>query len=250
MSTFDEIWRMADDLRDVVPILTLTEEERREIVSHMRVRRFDTDEAIYHEGDAGQELFVMHSGRVLSWLEDDQGHRALLSTFGRGQFFGELELFASVPGRLTTVTAARPTTALQITHEDAVGVLRRNAEALYFMARRFLELYRRLRDTTAGLVFMDAQGRVADVLLELDRIGVQDEIPLTQEDFAAAAGVSGRTFRRIAADLARRGLVEISVRRVRVLDQARLRAEVRASHPVGNSAGIERRLGDVVLGDA
>ena len=37
---FDAIWNMADELRDVLPIFSLTEEERRELVTHMHVRRF------------------------------------------------------------------------------------------------------------------------------------------------------------------------------------------------------------------
>jgi CRP/FNR family transcriptional regulator, cyclic AMP receptor protein len=248
---FAEVWRMADALQDVVPIFTLSEDERREIVSHMRVRRFDANEVIYHQGDPGQDLLVVYSGRVASVLEGADGDELLLGVYGRGQFLGELELFKSSPGRLTTVRAMEPTTALQIAHADAVRVLRGNAEAMYFMSRRVFELYDRLRHTTAGLAFGDAHSRVADALLALNAVGDPDPVPLTQAKVATAAGVGERMFRKVVAEFAKSGLIDVlGPGRIRVLDQTRLEAEIQAILPEESRAEFRRRLGDVFVRDA
>jgi CRP/FNR family cyclic AMP-dependent transcriptional regulator len=248
---FAEVWRMADALQDVVPIFTLSEDERREIVSHMRVRRFDANEVVYHQGDPGQDLFVVHSGHLESVLESADDDELLLGVYGRGQFLGELELFKTTPGRLTTVRATEATTALQIAHQDALRVLRQNAEAMYFMSRRVFELYDRLRHTTAGLIFADAHSRVADVLLELSAPGERQAVPLTQARAAAAAGVSERHFRKVAAEFARRGLIKVEAPgRIRVLDRTRLEAEIQEALPEPNRSEFRRRLGDVLIRDA
>ena len=249
MSTFDEVWRMADELRDVLPIFTLTEAERREIVTHMRVRRFREDEVIYHQGDLGHDAFVVHTGLVMSTREDGEGHQLLLSLYGRGQLFGDLELFTDIPGRITTVVAANPTTVLQIAHDDAISVLERNPKAMIFMGRRLYEVSRRYLDLASGLVFTDAQSRVAFVLLELEQMRAREPLSLTQEQIAAAAGVSERTVRRILAVFSKEGLIQIAPRGVRVVDEKRLRPQVTTALGVGG-LDLAPRLGDVRVQDA
>lgn len=237
------MWRMADELRDKVPILTLTEEQRRLVVSHMAIRDFDRGEVVYHLSDPGQDLFVVHSGLVMSWLEDELDHRALLGWFGRGQFIGEFELIR--PGRLHTVTAVEPTVALQIRHADALEALRQNVDALFWMLGRMHELHRRQRDALFLLAFGTPEARVADVLLEAEELYERETHRLTQPQLAAAAFVSERYLRTLIANLAGRGLIDSSSRHVRVVDRARLRAEVvlpRSPAPVDEPP---HRLGDV-----
>jgi CRP/FNR family cyclic AMP-dependent transcriptional regulator len=179
------------DLKDVVPILSLTEEERRAIVLHMRVRRFDVGEPLYGQGDPGRDLFVVHSGRVEVVLEGGDDEELLLGEYGRGQFLGEIELLRQTAGRLTTVRATEPGIALQIAQAEALRVLRQNPAATYFIGCRVSELYGRLRYATAALAFADAQSRVADALLELHTPGERSVLGLTQAKVAAAAGVRG-----------------------------------------------------------
>jgi len=246
--SFEEKWRMADELQARgIPVLTLTEDQRRRIVEHMRVRSFDKGEVVYHLGDPGQDLFVVYEGLVMSWLEDEEDHRALLGWFGAGQFFGEFELIRS--GRLHTVTAMEPTTLLQIRHADAIWALRQNPDALFWVAERMHELYRRSRDALFVLSFGSPQSRVADVLIEADLLREREAHPLTQEQLAAAAFVSDRYLREILEGFEARGLIETLSRGFRIRDAARLRAEVRRPGGDGAAPGAGPRLGDVTVHD-
>src|SRR5712692_9602 len=110
----DRAWRMADQLRDVLPIFTLTETERRELVAHMRIRRFKTGEVLYHVLDQGSDLFLVHSGEVKSVVYDADGRQVVLGLIRRGEFFGILELFDDRASRRTTVIATELTTVLQM----------------------------------------------------------------------------------------------------------------------------------------
>jgi CRP-like cAMP-binding protein len=242
--SFDQLWRLSDELADVIPIFTLTETERREIVSHMRLRRFREHEVVYHQGDPGHDLFVVHSGLVMSLREDGEGRRLLLSFSGRGQFFGDLELFTGDEGRITTVTAVKETTSLQIPRAQAAAVLETNPKAMLYMGRRTYELSRRYLDLASDLVFTDAERRVALVLLELEQLRDRSALSMTQEEIGAAAGVSDRTVRRVIADLARRGIVRSSSSGILVVDEARLRTV--AARPQRKAS----RLGDVVVAES
>lgn len=245
MASFDDLWRLADELRDVVPIFTLSELERREIVSHMRLRRFREREVIYHQGDPGHDLFVVHSGLVMSLREDGEGRRLLLSFSGRGQFFGDLELFTEKRGRITTVSAVKETTALQIPQAQAAAVLETNPKAMLYMARRTYELSRRYLDLASDLAFTDAERRIVFVLLELEQLRDRSSLAMTQEEIGAAAGVTDRTVRRVISDLVKRDLVRSTARGVSVLDQKKLESlsAVRVD-------GTAFRLGDVVVAES
>lgn len=241
MKSFDDLWRLADELADVIPIFTLTEIERHEIVSHMRLRRFREGEIVYHQGDPGHDLFVVHGGLVMSLREDGDGRRLLLSFSGRGQFFGDLELFSEDEGRMTTVTAVKETTTLQIPRAQAAAVLEANPKAMLYMGRRTYELSRRYLDLASDLVFMDAERRVVLVLLELEQLRDRSSLSMTQNEIGAAAGVSDRTVRRVVADLAKRGVVRSTTGGVVVIDEMGLR---KVGAPPDRKAS---RLGDVVL---
>ena len=54
--------------------------------------RFEAGQYIFHEGDPGGIMYVIRSGRVESWLYDEDRQRVVLATFEEGDFFGELSL--------------------------------------------------------------------------------------------------------------------------------------------------------------
>src|SRR6202158_889606 len=221
---FDAIWNMADELRDVLPIFSLTEEERRELVTHMHVRRFRAGEVVYHRGDPPGDTFVVYHGLAKSFLHDEEGRELIIALHGRGDFFGALSLFEVGP-RESTVQALIPTTVLQITRADAVHVIEGNARAMHFMFERFAASIHQLAGMLEGIVFLDVSGRLARYLVELERLA---GVALTQDDMAAAIGASRETVNKTLADFERRGLIKVERRQVQILDEPALRKEIRA----------------------
>jgi CRP/FNR family cyclic AMP-dependent transcriptional regulator len=220
---FDAVWKMADELRDVLPIFSLTEAERRELVTHMHVRRFRAGEVVYHRGDPAGDIFVVHQGLAKSLLHDEEGRELLIALHGRGDFFGALSLFEHGP-RESTVEALIPTTVLQITRADAVHVLERNPRAMHFMFERFAAGIHHLADLLEGIVFLDVPGRLARYLVELEWL---DGVALTQDDMAAAIGASRESVNKTLADFEQRGLIKVERRQVQILDEPELRKEIR-----------------------
>lgn len=219
---FEATWNLADELRDVLPIFTLTEPERREIVSHMHVRHFRSGEVVYHRGDPASDIFVVHRGLLKSLLHDEDGRELLVALLGRGEFFGTLCLFDG-GSRESTIVAVAQTVVLQIARADAIRVLERNPGAMHFLFGRFARTIHELTALVEGLVFLDVPRRIARYLLELERFGAAT---LTQEEIAAAVGTSRESVNKTLADLERRGLIRIEHRQVCIVDEERLRAEL------------------------
>jgi CRP-like cAMP-binding protein len=217
------IMEMAGTLSDVLPLEILPETDREELARQMRVRNFRSGEVIYHRGDPGDQANVVFSGLVKVMLLNDDGHEALVALHGRGEFFGELALFTEAP-RDASVIAILPTTVLQITREAMWRVLDRNPKAREWMFRHLGRTIQRLGDKYESIVFLDVPARLAKYLLELDASAA--ELPITQDDIAAAIGSTRVTVNKLLGDLERRGAVAVDRRKIAVRDRAALEREL------------------------
>lgn len=214
---------MARTLSDVLPMDILCEAEHEKLASNMHLRRFDADEVIYHREDPGSDAFVVYEGLVKLVLVDPDGHEVIVALRGRGEFFGELALFEDSP-RDTTVVAIVPTQVFQLSRASLWEVLDQNPEARDFAFKELADRIRTLARMYEDHVFLDVPGRLAKYLLELNRL--RQPLPITQDELAAAIGSTRVTVNKLLADFEKRGLVRVERRRLAVLDEGRLRAEV------------------------
>ena len=215
---------MAATLGDVLPLEILPEVDRYELATHMTVRKFKQEEVVYHQGDPAAHAFVVFEGLVKNLLLDENGHELLVSLHMRGEFFGELAFFEEKAPRNGTAAAVIPTTALQISRDGALAVLRRNEEARQFMFARLSGTIRHLEGKAEDLAFLDVAGRLAKYLVECSRM--DRPIPLTQDDLAAAIGSTRMTVNKLLADFKDRGLIEVARRNIRVIDEPMLLREI------------------------
>lgn len=220
----NELREMARTLGDVLPIEILSEAEREDLAQQMHLRKFKAEEVVYHRGDPAQDAFVVYSGLVKLVLLDEDGHEVIVALRGRGEFFGELALFEE-GARDTTVAAVVPTQAFQLSRVVLGNILERNPKARDYAFRELAERIRLLASKYEDHVFLDVPGRLAKYLLEVAR--VHQDLPITQDDLAAAIGSTRVTVNKLLADLERRGLVRVERRHLEVLDEAALRQEIR-----------------------
>jgi CRP/FNR family cyclic AMP-dependent transcriptional regulator len=223
MPSIEELRKLAATLGDVLPIEILSESDRDELARAMRLRTYEADEVIYHAGDPPGDASVVFSGLVKIMLSDDSGKEALLALHGRGEFFGELALFHEEP-REETAVAVMPTSAFQLSRASCTHVIERNPEARDWMFRHLADIIQRQSDRYGDIVFLDVPARVAKYLLELGHIG--GDLPLTQDDLAAAVGSTRATVNKLLHDFERRGFVRVDRRHFEIVDPPALEAVV------------------------
>lgn len=100
---------------------------------------FPTGRYIARQGEVGSGIFVIASGRARVVRGDEE-----LTTFGPGDFFGELSVMDRAP-RVASVVAAEPTSCLAIAAWDFLDLLEKNPK---LMKAILLEVVARLRATT------------------------------------------------------------------------------------------------------
>lgn len=213
----------AGRLRDVLPLDILTQDDKEELARRMRVRHFKADEVIYHQGDPAADAHVVYTGLVKVLLVNAGGDEALVALHRRGEFFGELALFNESP-RDATVVAVIETTTLQLGRDSCTHVLERNQAARDWMFHHLSEMVEELQGRYEKMVFLDVPGRLACYLLELKAIG--GDLPIRQDDLAAAIGSTRVTVNKLLADFDRRGLVRVSRRRFEILEPTALEHEI------------------------
>lgn len=107
------------DLLGQFPFFKAMEDEQlREILSFIRVKKFDSGETILRKGEPGRNLYIMVSGKVAVMGEGE----VVIAYLGKGEIFGEMSL---ISGEMVgaTVHAVEPSRMLYLNGEDFRRVL-------------------------------------------------------------------------------------------------------------------------------
>jgi CRP/FNR family cyclic AMP-dependent transcriptional regulator len=217
---------LARVLADVPVVGALSDAERKELVTHLRPRRFSRDEVVFHRDDAGGQLYVIISGSVKVDIPDEEGHEVVVAVEREGAVFGELALFDDAP-RSATVTALDETQVVTLAQEDFLRVLERSPRATREILRLLARTVRRASGRIEDLVFLDVPGRVAKCLLDLATAHARTDVELTQDDLAAFVGATRVSVNRALADLEAQGAIAVGRRHIAVKEPALLRKHVR-----------------------
>ncbi len=71
------------------------------IAAFLEPRRYPKESVVFHEGDSGKELFLVHYGRVGSWVAQSDGTRREIYEFAPGVLFGEMAIIEEEPRSAT-----------------------------------------------------------------------------------------------------------------------------------------------------
>ncbi len=225
---------MKDDVVRSAPLFAaLDDEAAAALLSSMSRVELPRTEVLFHEGEAGERLFVITAGKIKLGRTSVDGRENLLTVLGPGEMFGELSLFDPGP-RTATATAVSDAQLVGLGHTDLQAFLTGRPDVARHLLQALARRLRRTNDSLADLVFSDVPGRVAKALLDLSRrfgrqtdAGVLVAHELTQEELAQLVGASRETVNKALADFASRGWIRLEARAVVLLDTERLTRRAR-----------------------
>ena len=206
----------------------------------LRFRRFRRDETVFHQGDPGDALYVVASGRVKVVLPSpDTGEPAILTTLGSGGFFGELAMLDGEP-HSASVVALEPTETLVLGRDDFERLFEAEPTIRRSLVLALARELRRLTDHVEALHFLDLPSRLAFRIADLARVAeraadpggthegeVRLDWPYTQAELAGMVGGSRESVNRLLADFVARGLIRFEPDTLVVPDARRLTQEAR-----------------------
>jgi CRP/FNR family transcriptional regulator, cyclic AMP receptor protein len=207
----------------------LDDGERAALRRHARAVRFPGGGRMLHQGEPGDKVLVIESGRAKVSYVTGGGRELVLRFCGPGELVGELAVLDGSP-RLSSVVALEPLEALVI----AAGDFRTLLQAHPGIAWRLLRmLSTRFRDADLKRVEFgasDTVGRLAARLVELSERygdpregGVHIDLPLSQDELGAWTGASRAGVAAALRTLRQLGWVKTGRRHIVVIDVEALR---------------------------
>jgi CRP-like cAMP-binding protein len=209
----------------------LSAEARERLAAVWKTARMEAGGVIIGEGDAGDALFLLLSGRARSALFTRNGREVAFSEIGAGDCFGEV---AALDGgvRTASVVALTPVTLGVVPGADLRALLISHPEIGLALLRLLCGKLREASSRLAGLAELSAPQRVRVELLRLARerrTGLDSARlvdPPTQAELAARVFARREAVAREMARLARRGLLQRGPDGLTVPSLRRLEAEI------------------------
>lgn len=176
------------------------------------VRRYRKGTILIHEGDSGDTVFIVLSGRVKVFCTDQNDKEITFGVFGAGEYFGEMALDGGP--RSASVITQQPSVCAVITRATLLVFIAQHPE---FALELLSKLIRRLRLATrvaSNLAFIDVYGRLTRCLHELaspqpdgsERITER----ITHREISSRVGCSREMVSRILKDLESGGYVRVT----------------------------------------
>jgi CRP/FNR family cyclic AMP-dependent transcriptional regulator len=209
------------------------------VINQMHHVHFSRQQNVYTEGQPGDQLFIIASGKIKLGRRSADGRGHLQAIVGPAEMFGEISIFDPGP-RSSSATALTDVIALSM---DRIVVWEWLADHPEIAERLLRVLARRLRRTDNDLsdfLITDVPARVAKLLLRLTKqFGIQEDgamrltHDLTQEEIAQMVGASRETVNKILTDFNRRGWIRADGKSLLITDSERLvrRTRLTAPHP-------------------
>jgi CRP-like cAMP-binding protein len=216
----------ATDVLKRVPLFAdLSEGDLARFGEVMREREYPKNSVILFEDDPGDALYIVSTGQVKVVLIGEDGREVILSVLGDGDFFGEMSLIDDEP-RSAHVIAMRDSHLLVLRRDDFQAQLEQHPKIGLQLLRVLVQRLRRADEKIGGLVLLDVNGRVAQLLLDLadESGGPRITRKLTHHTIAQMIGSSRETVSRAMRELVDKGLIDVSRREITIKDMEALRA--------------------------
>jgi CRP-like cAMP-binding protein len=160
---------------------------------------------LFFRGDPAEHFYLLLAGRIIIGLTSIDGRELIINVMQPGDFFGELGLLTGQP-RSANALAGAASELVAVPRRAFLEVL----ESEPAVARRLLEVTAerlgRTSDFENSLAFLDAQARLARLLLDLDNENeALGYITISQEELARRSGLIRQTVAKALGQWRRNG---------------------------------------------
>lgn len=198
------------------------------VASRVQMLRFPPEIEIYAQNDSVDGVYIVLDGLVKerAWSE---GTLQFLRLTGPGKVLGAGELFSERVQTMSALTL-RDTRLGWLEQSDLQEILTEHPSVLLWLMQRFSAQLRELRTALVETVYVESAARLTRKLVEVaehfgERTakGLVIDVDLSREEWAALVGMAPETVSRVLHGLERRGWIALEGRRIRLIEEEKLR---------------------------
>jgi len=201
----------------------LSESSANSLADASKFQTVKKGEMVFLQSDLCESAYIVRSGTISIVLQSPDGREMIINEMRSGDMFGELGILTR-KSRSTSAMARSDSELLVIPREALLKVIDQEPQ----LARLILEITAgRLQmssERESALVFMDAQARLAHLLLELDKLEKETGyITISQDELAHHTGLIRQTVAKVLGKWRRKGYLLTGRGRIVLLNHKALK---------------------------
>lgn len=180
-----------------------------EILRCIRLKNYPEGRFILEQGEIHNIFYILVEGYADIFVESDQGKKYYISTYDRGRFIGELEMFGQKP-YVSRVESRGAVKTLEISRENYLRWLECGPNFCQYILRTLcIGTYSSMKKMGNDTLY-SLRSRICRFLIEnADEKGIL-RMPLSAEMLSERMAVTSRSVSRVLKELKDKNILEIS----------------------------------------
>ncbi len=211
-------------LRDVPFFVNLEQSELEKLAPLFSSRMYEKGNMIFHEGEDGDELFIIESG-VVQIHRENESRDIILAMFSDGDFFGDMAILENKATRSASAKAVEKSTLYVLKRFDFEQLLTSTPSMTYKILMTIAERLRMANELISDLTILDARKRIIKGLLRLSEThgiqqsdGIWIDLKLTHQQLADMTGTARETVTKIMLELQNKQLVKVEKKKILLMN--------------------------------
>ncbi|MDT7808183.1 MAG: family transcriptional regulator, cyclic receptor protein [Acidobacteriota bacterium] len=147
----------------------LGDEDRRALAEVVDLIQLQDQQTLFRAGEPGESLYLVRSGEVELFIQDNIGQKIVLDTVRPGDFFGEIALLDSAP-RTATAMALVASELIELDRDDLLLLFQKKPDAALSMLAAMGRMTRKADALLRKRVSRNVNDEVEERLTLLQRI--------------------------------------------------------------------------------
>ena len=208
----------------------LSDEELKELETHVVAATYGKKEDIFTEGDQPEWFYIVSKGKVKITKLSHEGKEIILELISPNDIFGGVAVLRNFPYPANAV-AMEDTEVVKISRKNLMRLVDRFPNLMYCIALQLGDRMKSSHDSLKNIALERVEARIAALLLKLaGKVGVETkeglliDMRLTKQDVADMVGTTVETSIRTFSKFKKQGMVTDADGKIIIKDREGLAA--------------------------
>lgn len=221
----------SENTEDESAFFSLTHElkDLQKLSENRPIKSYRKKDIVFMEGQVPNDLYFIEKGKVKTYKVNYDGKELITGISQKGEFLGFIPLLEDKPYH-ESAEVLEDARIIMIPKSDFISLIYSSKD----FARKFIRLISNnvdeMEDRLLDLAYQSVRQRVASALLKLsERITdrADEMIVIARKDISGIVGTATESLNRTLADFRDEGLIEITAKGLKILNQAKLEKMLR-----------------------